>query len=77
MFYVCLNGKGTECEYLNSEFNYQSALPLQSRADLSAAGVKPASLTAAEGRCGGAALSGEQVLSCGEPGNSRSMAGLK
>lgn len=49
MFYVCLNGKGTECEYLNSEFNYQSALPLRSRADLSAGGVNPASLTAAEG----------------------------
>lgn len=61
MFYVCLNGEGTECEYLNSGFNYQSALPLWSRADFSASEVEPGSLMAAAGEHGGAELAGERV----------------
>ena len=61
MFYVCLNGKGTECEYLNSGFNYQSALPPRSRADLSAGEVEPGSLTAVGGEHGGAEPAGERV----------------
>lgn len=60
MFYVCLNGKGTECEYLNSRFNYQSALSPWSRADLSAAEVEPGSLTAVGGECRDAELAREK-----------------
>lgn len=72
MFYVCLNGKGTECEYLNSGFNYQSAFPLRSRADLRASEVEPGSLTAAGGECGGAEL----ALSRRELVTPSSMAGV-
>lgn len=61
MFYVCLNGKGTECEYLSSRFNYQSALPPWSRVDLHASEVEPGSLAAVGGECGGAELAGEWV----------------
>jgi len=73
MFYVCLNGKGTECEYLNSGFNYQSASPPRSRVDLSAGEVEPGSLTAVGGERGGAEPAGKQVP---EPGNPSSMAGM-
>lgn len=52
MFYVCLNGRGTECEYLSSGFNYQSHLPSESRADLGAGEVEPGFLVAAGGRDG-------------------------
>lgn len=68
MFYVCLNGKGTECEYLNSGFNYQSALPLWSGADLGASEVEPGCLLAAGGEHGGAEVAGEQVPELGRAG---------
>lgn len=51
MFYVCLNGKGTGCEYLNSGFNYQSAFPPWSTGGLGAGAAEPGSLAAVGGEC--------------------------
>lgn len=41
MFYVCLTGKGAECEYLGGGFNYQPGLPLRSRAGFAASEAEP------------------------------------
>lgn len=41
MFYVCLTGKGAECEYLGGGFNYQPGLPLRSRAGFTASEAEP------------------------------------
>lgn len=41
MFYVCLTGKGAECEYLGGGFNYQLGLPLRSRAAFAASEAEP------------------------------------
>lgn len=73
MFYVCLNGKGTECEYLNSGFNYQSAFPPRRRGGLGAGAEEPGSLAAVggEGRAGWRA--GPELEGAGEP---LSMAGV-
>lgn len=43
MFYVCLTGKGAECEYLGGGFNYQPILPPRSRAGFAAGEAEPGS----------------------------------
>lgn len=43
MFYVCLTGKGAECEYLGGGFNYQPILPPRSRAAFAAGEAEPGS----------------------------------
>lgn len=67
MFYVCLNGKGTECEYLNSGFNYQSAFPPWSRAGLGAGAAEPGSQAAVGGECRAGWRAGPELEGAGEP----------